>query len=428
MRAQYHAVTRLSLVAGLARTLRLRFAARTRGRRPDRAPAAEPAASIRSSGVLRRNAPRAGAPQPRQRAPSTIVVPTGTTLPLVLHNAITTRNAQPGDPVFLETVFPILVDTRIVIPAGSYVQGEILEAKRPGKVKGRGEVRIRLNTIIMPNGYSVKFGAIPSNAGTGGGETTDKEGNITGDTDKAGDAGTVIKGTAIGAGIGAVAARSGDGAGIGAGVGAAVGLAAVMLTRGPETGTPARHDAQRRARPPALPRFEQGQFHRAGPRLGVARSAQPRTGAQPKPVLATLRRFLTESSQELFRADSAFAETAAGRGALPIHRNALLRDPFAHQLGGDRREQNAVAVVAGRDCQARQFAGAQQAADGRAYRAASRTRFRPLPRRPAQEPVLARRRESAPGRRGVTRFSKPASSSVLPATMCWGPRRSRGTI
>jgi len=167
-----------------------------------------------------------------------IVVPTGTTLPMVLHNAITTRNAMPGDPVFLETVFPILVDTHIVIPAGSYVQGEILEAKRPGKVKGRGEVRMRLDTIIMPNGYSVKFGAVPSNAGTGGGESTDKEGTITGDSDKAGDAGTVIKGTAIGAGIGAVAARSATGAGIGAGIGAAVGLAAVMLTRGPELELP----------------------------------------------------------------------------------------------------------------------------------------------------------------------------------------------
>ena len=167
-----------------------------------------------------------------------IVVPTGTTLPLVLHNAITTRNAMPGDPVYLETVFPILVDARVVIPAGSYVQGEILEAKRPGKVKGQGEVRMRLNTIIMPNGYAVKFGAVPSNAGTGGGETTDKEGTITGDTDKAGDAGSVIKGTAIGAGIGAVAARSATGAGIGAGIGAAVGLAAVMLTRGPELELP----------------------------------------------------------------------------------------------------------------------------------------------------------------------------------------------
>ncbi len=175
---------------------------------------------------------------PASASAATVTVPTGTTLPLVLHNAVTTRNAQPGDPIYLETVFPILVDARIVIPAGSYVQGEILEAKRPGKVKGRGEVRMRLNTIILPNGYSAKFDAVPSNAGTGGNETTDKEGKITGDTDKASDAGTIIKGTAIGAGIGAVAARSATGAGVGAGVGAAAGLIAVLLTRGPDVELP----------------------------------------------------------------------------------------------------------------------------------------------------------------------------------------------
>ncbi len=194
------------------------------------APAAAPSAASKPTDAL--------ATTPASTNSAQLVVPTGTTLPLVLHNAVTTRNAQPGDPVYLETVFPILVDQRIVIPAGSYVQGEILEAKRPGKVKGRGEVRMRLNTLILPNGYSAKFGAVPSNAGTGGNETTDKEGKITGDSDKGTDAGTIIKGTAIGAGIGAVASRSAAGAGIGAGVGAAVGLVAVLLTRGPELELP----------------------------------------------------------------------------------------------------------------------------------------------------------------------------------------------
>lgn len=170
--------------------------------------------------------------------PKTYVVPSGTRLPLILHNAVTTRNAKPGDPVYLETLFPVVIDNRILIPAGSYVQGEIQEARRPGKVKGTGEIRLRLTSMILPNGYSVDFNAIPSNAGTGGGESTDKEGNIHGDTDKTGDAATVIKTTAAGAGIGAIAAGSAKGAGIGAGAGAAAGLAAVLLTRGPELELP----------------------------------------------------------------------------------------------------------------------------------------------------------------------------------------------
>jgi hypothetical protein len=166
------------------------------------------------------------------------VVPSGTRLPLILHNAVTTRNAKPGDPVYLETLFPIVIDNRILIPAGSYVQGEIQEARRPGKIKGTGELRMRLNSMILPNGYVVDFNAIPTNAGTGGNEATDSEGKIHGDTDKGGDVGTIAKSTGIGAGVGGIATQSAKGAGIGAGAGAAVGLAAVLLTRGPELELP----------------------------------------------------------------------------------------------------------------------------------------------------------------------------------------------
>jgi hypothetical protein len=167
-----------------------------------------------------------------------LLVPAGTRMPLVLHNAVTTRNARPGDPVYLETLFPIVIKDRILIPAGTYVQGEIQEAKRPGKVKGQGEIRMRLNSMVLPNGYTVDFNAIPTNAGTGGNESTDSEGKIKGDTNKAGDVGTIVKSTGVGAGIGAIATQSAKGAGVGAGVGAAVGLAAVLLTRGPEMELP----------------------------------------------------------------------------------------------------------------------------------------------------------------------------------------------
>src|SRR5262249_45131536 len=125
-----------------------------------------------------------------------IVVPAGTRLPMVLHNAVSTRNAHPGDPIYLETTFPIVQNDKILVPAGSYVQGEITDAVRPGRVKGTGEMRIRLTSMILPNGYTVRFDAVPANAGTGGNETTDKEGQIKGDTNKGSDAGTVVKTTA----------------------------------------------------------------------------------------------------------------------------------------------------------------------------------------------------------------------------------------
>jgi hypothetical protein len=170
-------------------------------------------------------------------APAQIVVPAGTHLPLILHNGITSRDARPGVQLYFETTFPVVINDRVVIPVGSYAQGEITEAKRAQKGKGGAEVRIHLTTLILPNGYTVKFDAVPNYANTGGGEYTSQEGQISKDRDKGADAGTVIKPTIAGAGIGAIAG-GGEGAGIGAGVGAATGLAAVMLTRGPEVQLP----------------------------------------------------------------------------------------------------------------------------------------------------------------------------------------------
>jgi hypothetical protein len=188
------------------------------------------------------NASETAGPAPTTPNPSNanskIEIPSGTHIPLVLHNAVSTRSAQPGDPVYFETSFPVMLNGKVIVPAGSWVSGEVTGAKRPGRVKGRAELMIRLTTLILPNAYVVSLTASPSNAGTGGGETTNREGKVIGDSDKASDAGTVMKTTAAGAGIGALAGRSAEGAGIGAGVGAAAGLAAVLLSRGPEAELP----------------------------------------------------------------------------------------------------------------------------------------------------------------------------------------------
>jgi hypothetical protein len=172
------------------------------------------------------------------KAGATVEVPSGTSLPLVLHNGISTHSAKVGDPVYFETLFPIMINGRVAIPAGSYVSGEVTESKRPGRVKGRGELMIKLNTLILTNGYMVNLNAVPHNAGTGGRETVDNEGKVIGDSDKGSDVGTVAKTTAAGAGIGGLATQSGRGVGIGAGAGAAAGLMAVLLSRGPDAELP----------------------------------------------------------------------------------------------------------------------------------------------------------------------------------------------
>ncbi len=166
-----------------------------------------------------------------------ISIPAGTRMAVVLENGISTRSAKAGDSLYFHTSFPVTQNNQVVIPVGSYIRGSLLESKRPGRVKGKGEFRLRLESLILPNGYTVDLMAAPRSADTGGRETTDSEGKVTGPGGKGRDAGTIAGTTVTGAGIGAIAGGA-KGAGIGAGVGGLAGLAAVLLTRGPEAQLP----------------------------------------------------------------------------------------------------------------------------------------------------------------------------------------------
>jgi hypothetical protein len=173
----------------------------------------------------------------RQDSSEKIRIPAGTRVAVVLENGISTRGAKAGDSVYFHTSFPITQNNHIVIPVGSYLRGELIESKRPGRVKGRGEFRMRLDTLIFPNGYTVDLNAAPRSADSGGKETMDSEGKVVGPGGKGKDVQTVAETTATGAGIGAIADGV-KGLGIGSGIGAAAGLGAILLTRGPEAELP----------------------------------------------------------------------------------------------------------------------------------------------------------------------------------------------
>ena len=161
-------------------------------------------------------------------------VASGTKIPLTLTQGITSKTAKEGDPVYAQTAFPVAQDNRIVIPAGSYVQGVVRRVVRPGRVKGRAELLISFTSMILPNGYTVLLpGAVDKVPGLQTVDTKGSEGTIEGQGSKGKDAATIAKTTAAGAGLGGITG-DGKGAGIGAGAGAALGLATVLLTRGPE--------------------------------------------------------------------------------------------------------------------------------------------------------------------------------------------------
>ncbi len=168
-----------------------------------------------------------------------LIVPAGTRVPLVMINSIGSKNSQAGDPVYLRSVYPVTLDGRIMIPAGTHVSGSVVYSKRPGRVKGRGLLGIRLELMILPNGVIRDLAGRPEALDGRSPENFDREtGTVTSPGTKGEDAegiaNATVRGASVGSIVGAIGGRSGTGLGVGTVAGAGPGLAKVLLTRGPD--------------------------------------------------------------------------------------------------------------------------------------------------------------------------------------------------
>ena len=163
-------------------------------------------------------------------------IPQGAHVLLRMENSINTRTAQEGDYVYLRTASPISDGNEIAVPAGSYVQGVVTQSKRSGRVAGRAQLAIRLETLTLASGKVLKFSPHlrSVDAGDTGQKVVGKEGVVEQAPSRGEDAKQIAILAGSGAAVGGLTDRSWKGAGIGAGVGSAVGLATVLLTRGKE--------------------------------------------------------------------------------------------------------------------------------------------------------------------------------------------------
>jgi hypothetical protein len=177
----------------------------------------------------------AQAAKPEPGANGLWIVPAGTKIPIQLRQAVSTKNAQTGDPIYAQTTFPIVVDGVIMIPAGTYVKGVVDTAKRAGRIKGSAELQFHLTDMIYPNGYALSLAAaidqVPGNS-----DSRMKEpGVVKHDSEKGADLKRIGEGAATGGAIGGMAgASSGSVRGIGIGglSGIAAGSLIALLARG----------------------------------------------------------------------------------------------------------------------------------------------------------------------------------------------------
>jgi hypothetical protein len=215
------------------------------------APAAQAPASAAPAGP----APAAGAPATAAPAaeaataaapePPTYIVPAGTKVLLELRSAVDTRSAKPGDGVYLASTFPVVVGSRVLIPAGVYVQGVVDRVARAGRVKGRAQLDMHFTSMIFPNGTVVEIpGMVEGLPGARDQSVkNDGEGTIEQHPDKGRHAGTVAEvGIPTGGTVGSIAgATSGHpiaGGVIGLAAGAAAAGIVSLFTRGADVSIP----------------------------------------------------------------------------------------------------------------------------------------------------------------------------------------------
>jgi hypothetical protein len=86
---------------------------------------------------------------------TTVTIPVGARIALVLTQPIQTRNFHRGDDIYAQTTSPVTADNEVVIPPGTFVQGKFDKLARDG---GRGELRLQSMSLTFPDGYTAPLG------------------------------------------------------------------------------------------------------------------------------------------------------------------------------------------------------------------------------------------------------------------------------
>src|SRR5208337_4698732 len=123
----------------------------------DSAPAQAQPVSAAAADAGQAVPPAGEAGLPATPAPKIYTVPAGTKVLLQLRSAVNTKSAKPGDGVYLASTFPVVVGTRVMIPAGVYVQGVVDRVERAGRVRGRAQLEMHFTSMIFPNGTVVEI-------------------------------------------------------------------------------------------------------------------------------------------------------------------------------------------------------------------------------------------------------------------------------
>jgi hypothetical protein len=167
------------------------------------------------------NDPRSGVVTTVELGPNDL--PVGTRIPAALNNMISTKTTAAGTRFAAEVTQPVLRDGRVVIPAGTVINGRVTQSHGGRRISGASAIRLQPDTIIMPNRSVYRLNADVTELDHVSASRVNSEGVITtapnGKIAAGATALTTTTGLVAGAMIGGPV-----GAGVGAGIGAGLGV------------------------------------------------------------------------------------------------------------------------------------------------------------------------------------------------------------
>jgi hypothetical protein len=186
---------------------------------------------------VRREAPPQEPPRPPQEADKPLLVPKKSEIVMNLMSFITTRTAAPGDKFYGQVAIPVIVDNQIIVPVNAYVVGSVQQSHRAGRIRGKSELMLNFNSIILPSGETRNIEArIQSADGYKSEDIQKSEGTIKAESQKGKDLEEGARNAGTGAILGSIivggSARSLSGVSYGGIGGAAAGLGLTLLKRG----------------------------------------------------------------------------------------------------------------------------------------------------------------------------------------------------
>ena len=166
------------------------------------------------------------AARPKKHETVRVTVPQGTEIRLTLNAPVSSSSSQAGDTFTARTTDPVVVGSRVAIPAGSVVHGQVSDVvpARKGLKEKEGSISLSFDKVVTPAGFSAPMSAGLASVAP---KSTKKTAGIIGGS------------AAGGALLGKIIGGSTKDAAIGAVVGGAVGTGIAAGTRGKDVEIPA---------------------------------------------------------------------------------------------------------------------------------------------------------------------------------------------